>query len=261
MLKFRKKVVMVDDVGFLLLSAKERLKERYDIYPAISAEALFEILERIYPDIILLDINMPDVDGFETIKKLKGDKRFSRIPVIFLTSKNDKDSVIKCKNCGASDFIAKPFTDAKLIECIEYQLDPQKRDLDKPIVLAVDDNPSILKAVNHILHEKYVIRTLSKPENLKELLKIMTPDLFLLDCKMPGLHGFDLVHIIREHAEHEETPILFLTSEGTLDNISVAINYGVNDFILKPIDEVVLRQKIALHLADFVMRRRVRSSK
>ncbi|MCL2018809.1 MAG: response regulator [Oscillospiraceae bacterium] len=257
--KSRRKIIMVDDVGFLLLSAKERLKERYEIFPATSAETLFGILENIEPEIILLDINMPNVDGYETIQKLKADSRFADIPVIFLTSKSDKDSLIKGKNLGAVDFITKPFTDAVLIESIEYQLDPKKREHNKPLILAVDDNPSILKAVNSILNQQYTVRTLTNPEKLQGLLKVLTPDLFLLDCKMPILHGFDLIPIIRGFKKHEETPIIFLTSEGTVDYISTAISQGASDFIIKPINKDVLLEKIALHLGDFVMKRRIRS--
>ena len=88
---------------------------------------------------------------------------------------------------------------------------------------------------------------------------MITPDLFILDCQMPVYSGFDLVPIIRRIREHEETPIIFLTSEGTIDNISVAINLGARDFIIKPIDEAILREKVALHIKDFMMRRRIRS--
>jgi DNA-binding response OmpR family regulator len=164
-------------------------------------------------------------------------------------------------NLGAVDYIKKPFIDSDLIDCIEYQLDPYKHEKYKPVVLAVDDNPSILKAVNYLLNDQYKVYTLAEPEKLKTLLGIITPDLFLLDCKMPVLNGFDLVPIIRSFYDHEETPIVYLTSEGTIDNISVAIHLGACDFIVKPIDETVLREKIALHLKDFIIRRRIRSLK
>ena len=257
----RKKVIMVDDVSFLLVSAKERLKERYEIFPATSAEALFKILEKLTPDIILLDINMPDTDGFKIIETLKADEKLAQIPVIFLSSKNDKASMTKAKNLGAVDFLTKPFNDAMLVESLEYQLDPEKRNANKPLILAIDDNPSILKSINNALHNEYAVRTLAKPENLKMLLELITPDLFLLDCKMPVMHGFDLIPIIRDYTGHEETPIIFLTSEITVDNITVAINNGATDFIAKPINDDILREKAALHLKDFIIKRRIRNSK
>jgi DNA-binding response OmpR family regulator len=258
----RKKAILVDDMTFYLLSTKERLKKHYEVFPAGSSADLFELLKNVIPDIILLDINMPDCDGYETIKKLKEDAEYSDIPVVFLTANDDKQSVIKGINLGAADYVKKPFTDTELIECIEYQLNPGKlADGNKPIVLAVDDCPSILKSVNYLLNDRYKVYTLNESEKLNALLGIIKPDLFLLDCKMPVLSGFDLVPIIRRHVDHEETPIVYLTSEGTIDNISVAIHLGACDFIVKPIDDAVLREKMALHLKDFRIRRRIRSIK
>jgi PleD family two-component response regulator len=255
----KRKIIYVDDIKFHLFSIKERLKNQYDIFPVQNAEDLFELLERVKPELILLDINMPDCDGYEVLQRLKGNPKFTNIPVIFLTSEYCKQSIAKGMGLGAVDFVKKPFTDADLIKCIEQQFDPEWEKKNKPIVLAIDDNASILKAVNNLLKEKYAIYTLPEPAKISALLEMVVPDLFLLDCQMPGLSGFDLIPIIRKLKEHEETPIVFLTSEGTIDNISVAINLGASDFLIKPIDEKVLREKAALHLKDYMMRRRIRS--
>ena len=256
--EIRRKIIVVDDVKFHLLSMKERLKNNYEIYPAQSTGILFEILENVFPELILLDVNMPESDGYETIQILKSDARYAGIPVVFMTSNKDKKSAVKAMKLGAADFITKPFTDLEVIECIENQLNPEKFDANKPVILAVDDEPSILKSINYLLHAQYRIYTLPEPGQIKKVLKMITPDLFLLDCQMPGLSGFDLVPIIRETPFHEETPIIFVTSEGTRDNVYVASNYGASDFMVKPIDEAILREKVALHLANFVMRRRIR---
>ena len=255
----KKKIILVDDINFHLISIKERLKNHYEIYPAQSADILFEILTNIMPDLILLDINMPDVDGFEVIEKLKADSRYADIPVIFLTAKNDKKSALRGTALGAVDFVTKPFSDSKLIEAIENQLDPVRRAAIKPIILAVDDSPSILQAVNNALQSQYTVYTLPQPTLVKEILRKVTPDLFLLDYQMPELTGFDLIPIIRKFPLHEDTPIIFLTSEGTVDNLSVAMHLGACDFIVKPLDPAVLRERIAVHLSDFMMQRRIRT--
>ncbi len=128
-----------------------------------------------------------------------------------------------------------------------------------PIILAVDDNPSILKTLNELLHRQYKVYTLPKPEMLEVLLNNVVPDLFLLDCKMPVLSGFDLVPKIRAFPGHEKTPIVFLTSEGTIDTVNAAVHFGASDFIVKPVDETVLREKLALHTSDYMMRRHLRT--
>jgi len=118
----RRKIIYVDDVNFQLLSIKETLKNRYEIYPAISSDRMFEILEHVTPELILLDINMPDVDGYETIARLKADARYTNIPVVFLTAQGSQENIVKAMKLGAVDFLAKPLSIPRLVECVEHQL-------------------------------------------------------------------------------------------------------------------------------------------
>ena len=256
--KNRRKIILVDDLNLHLLSTKERLRD-YEIFPAQSAEIMFEILERVEPELILMDINMPESNGFETLDRLKSDARYTHIPVVFLTAQHDKECVKKGIRLGAADFITKPFTDSKLIDCIEYQFSPELQVADKPVVLAIDDDPSILKSINYLLNDKYQVRTLPDPDIMKELLKIIKPDLFILDCNMPTISGFELVPIIRNMPNHEDTPIIFLTSDGIADNVYAATSIGASDFLVKPINEDLFREKVAKHLHGYVMRRRMRT--
>jgi DNA-binding response OmpR family regulator len=119
---------------------------------------------------------------------------------------------------------------------------------EKLCILAVDDAPDMLQTIYYVLHDEYKVYTLPKPEMLEGFLKKVKPDLFLLDYKMPGLSGFDLIPIIRRFREHKNTPIIFITSEGTIDNLSVAIALGARDYIVKPFDSEVLIKKVAKSL-------------
>ena len=118
----------------------------------------------------------------------------------------------------------------------------------KLLILAVDDSPVILKTVLFILSNDYKVFTLTKPTELEKVLQKLTPELFLLDYQMPELNGFDLVSIIRGFEEHKDTPIVYLTSAGTFDNVTAAIALGACDFIVKPFKPDVLREKIAKHI-------------
>jgi len=115
----------------------------------------------------------------------------------------------------------------------------------KPGILAVDDSPVILKSVTSALSAEYKVYTLQKPLLLENLLKRITPELFLLDYKMPGINGFDLIPVIRGYEAHKDTPIVFLTSEGTVDIVKSALALGARDFIVKPFVPEELRGKIA----------------
>ena len=257
----RRKIIIVDDVNYVLATIKARLQQHYEIYPAQSSEVLYELLDKIDPEMIIMDVQMPDCNGFELIQELKDDKRYEHIPVMFLSgNKTDGKSVYKGMSLGAIDFLTKPISNEKLIDNIEAHLDPVRSKENRAIVLAVDDNPSILQTLNHLLGEKYKVFTLPQPQAIVDVLSRVVPDLFILDCHMPVMHGFELVPLIRSQPEHEDTPIIFLTSEGTIDNVSVATSIGASGFIVKPIDEDILMDKVASVLIDYISRRRIRTA-
>lgn len=140
---------------------------------------------------------------------------------------------------GSDDSLDLSMPLSSYIEYLDY-VDANR----KPLILAVDDSPVILRTVTSVLSNDYKVFTLPKPTELKKVLLKLTPELFLLDYLMPELNGFDLVPIIRSFDEHKETPIVFLTSEGTLDNITAAVALGASDFIVKPFRPDILREKI-----------------
>jgi len=120
----------------------------------------------------------------------------------------------------------------------------------KPVILAVDDSPVILKSVSSLLSDDYKVYTLAKSTLLEKMLDQIAPDLFLLDYNMPEISGLDLIHIIRGFVEHKDTPIMFLTSAGAtdIDSISGATMHEVCDLITKPVQPHILRERIACHI-------------
>jgi len=118
-----KTIFVVDDNNINLLSADEALSNYYRVYTMPSALNLFELLEDIMPDLILLDILMPVMNGFETLKKLKSNKKYVNIPVIFVTSRNDITTESLGFELGAVDFISKPFSAPVLLNRIKTHLE------------------------------------------------------------------------------------------------------------------------------------------
>ncbi|MCL1880652.1 MAG: response regulator [Oscillospiraceae bacterium] len=118
----RKKIIFVDDQVSNLMIGRNVLSNEYDVFTVPSAEKLFVLIEKVYPDLILLDVAMPDIDGYVTIEKLKADPKFEPIPVIFLTAKNDTSSELKGLSLGAIDYITKPFSPPLLLKRIEVHL-------------------------------------------------------------------------------------------------------------------------------------------
>ena len=118
----RKTIIIVDDDMTCLEIGRKLLKGFYRVYPAPSGLKLFEILENVTPDLILLDIDMPDMNGYEVIRKLKAGSRFADIPVVFLTAKSDEESEMTGFDLGAVEFVSKPFSGPVLLKRISHQL-------------------------------------------------------------------------------------------------------------------------------------------
>ena len=126
-------IIMVDDDPANLRACINVLSEKYTVATAPSADKLFSILETAKPALILLDIDMPGMDGYETIKILKAKRDSKNIPVIFVTGKTDTDDELEGLSLGAIDYITKPFSPALLLKRIEIHLllESQRKMLEK----------------------------------------------------------------------------------------------------------------------------------
>jgi len=118
----RQVVFMVDDLETNLLTGRDALANAYAIYTFDSGARLFKVLEKLSPDLILLDIKMPEMDGYEVLERLKGNEKTADIPVIFLTSLDEEEGESKGLALGAVDYIMKPFSPALLRERVESHL-------------------------------------------------------------------------------------------------------------------------------------------
>ncbi|MDR0330698.1 MAG: response regulator [Chitinispirillales bacterium] len=118
----RKAIFLVDDDLTNLTVGIDALEERYDVLTLSSGSLLLKMLEKNVPDLILLDIDMPGMDGYEAMRVMKSNPAFAHIPVIFLTAKSDGGSELEGLSLGAVDYIAKPFSEALLLKRIEMHL-------------------------------------------------------------------------------------------------------------------------------------------
>ncbi|MDR1874815.1 MAG: response regulator [Synergistaceae bacterium] len=160
----RRKIILVDDSPIILKLARNALMGRYDVFTAPGAEKLFQFLERILPNLILLDVLMPKTSGYEVIQRLKQDERTADIPVIFLTSKSGAESELEGLSLGAVDYITKPFTPELLLKRVELHLllESQKRELrdlnenlqslvEKKTESVMQLQNALLKTVSHLV--------------------------------------------------------------------------------------------------------------
>jgi len=117
-----KTVFIVDDSDTNLAMAEEALEDDFRVITVPSAAKMFSLLEKIKPDLILLDIEMPEMNGFEALERLKNSSPYANIPVIFLTGTINASIEQKSSKSGAVGVITKPFSKSALIDRINSQI-------------------------------------------------------------------------------------------------------------------------------------------
>jgi len=124
-------IFLIDDNPVNLNTGKMVLQDKYAVVTIPSGEKLLSLLQKTKPDLILLDVEMPGMDGYDTLREIKANPETSQIPVIFLTGKSDPEDELYGLSLGAVDYIAKPFSPPLLLKRIELHLlvELQKREL------------------------------------------------------------------------------------------------------------------------------------
>jgi putative two-component system response regulator len=229
-----KTIFVVDDNDTNLMAAKSALEGVYRTFTIPSAARLFKLLEKITPDLILLDVEMPEMDGFQALTELKAQPLLRDIPVIFLTAMQDSASEIKGFELGALDFIIKPFSPPVLRKRIEMHLETDKlikesqhalrniqnamisviaelvEDRDKVTGGHIERTQTYLELlVNEMLRTKTYYEEISRwnidlllpSAQLHDLGKIAISDLIL---NKPGRLNDEEFRIIQSHAEEGE---------------------------------------------------------
>ncbi|MDY5870378.1 MAG: diguanylate cyclase [Lachnospiraceae bacterium] len=156
-----KHILIVDDVTTNLKCAAEVLKDTYDVTTAKSGKAALQILREIQPDLIMLDVNMPEMNGFEVMERIKEDPVTRDIPVIFLTAEADKENEVTGLKMGAMDFIKKPFEPDIMRSRIEkiLQMTEQTKEL---------QNIAGRDSLTNLLNRRCFEKILNQPEEGKE---------------------------------------------------------------------------------------------
>ena len=121
-MKVRKRIILVDDQMTSLAIGKEVLGNHFDVLTVPSGEKLFQALDLFGPDLILLDVDMPEMDGFQILRTLKYGHKTADIPIIFLSGCEDPDSHARGLRLGAADFVVKPYTPTLLVHLVKRHL-------------------------------------------------------------------------------------------------------------------------------------------
>ncbi|MCR5431189.1 MAG: response regulator [Lachnospiraceae bacterium] len=124
----KKTILIIDDMATILEHAKQILKDSYKVIPCTSGKQGLEIFDKMKPDLVLVDINMPDMDGFQVLSEIRNRAEGREVPVIMMTTGLTSDIESKGFRAGVDDFLIKPFSQPAVIKRVSMQLDTRPID-------------------------------------------------------------------------------------------------------------------------------------
>ena len=228
---FNRTVLIVDDEPSIRRFLRHLLEqEGYDVLEAGSGKEALTRCQREQPDLVLLDLRLPDMTGFEILSELKREPATQEIPVVILSIVQDREEGFRL---GASDYLTKPVDRDKLMERIQRLIGAQE----SLNVLVVEDDPSVQRALQAILeNHHYDVKAVFSAEDALETLKDWRPALILLDLMLPGLSGNDFLKELKQQSDWAQIPVVVLTAADS-DSRSEAKLLGAHSVVGKPFIE------------------------
>ncbi|MDD5948115.1 MAG: response regulator [Lachnospiraceae bacterium] len=237
-------VLAIDDDLETLETIKLYLSDTFNVTVAANGRQALIYARQQKFDVILLDIEMPVMNGFQTLEQLRNLKECINISVIIVTGKSDKYSVMDSVAMGIDGYLIKPVNRDELIHKILEVCENKRRQQHVKTVLAIDDDMSYLKQLNSILKDYYNVIMINSTKLALDYLTTHTPDVILLDYQMPLYNGVALLSIIRQNGNNQNIPIIILS--GTMDQ-KVLLDfypYSPAAFLAKPVSKNTLLEKL-----------------
>lgn len=252
----RTKILTVDDSKTVRIIVRKSFKN-YDceILEAANGVEGLAVAAKAMPDLILLDVTMPVMDGVEMLSKLKADPQLKSIPVMMLTAEGGRDHVLKIAKIGVRDYIVKPFAEGVLIEKagriihLAALADPtttKARLLTDPAtILVVDDKPAIIQQIQDgLLHTSWTVLSVSNQAEALDFCAKTPPELVIVSLSLPEESAFELFRQLRASAKTKYIPVFGLVVKTDSNILQQAQTVGFNAVITKPIDPAELEARI-----------------
>lgn len=251
----RPRILTVDDSKTIRLIVGKAFKP-YDCDVAEASNGVegLAVAAREKPDIIILDLTMPIMDGAEMLGKLKSNPELKSIPVIMLTAEAGRENVLRIAKLGVRDYVIKPFKEEALIDrvgrVIELRLrgdEAQTKRFDDPLrLLVVDDKPAIIEQLrNGLADTSWQIESKSTPAQAMEFCSGIVPDVVLVSLSLPDGAGFSFFQLVRSSPRLKGIPVFALSVKTAADEQVRAQQVGFSGIVTKPIDPEDVKAKIA----------------
>jgi two-component system cell cycle response regulator len=247
-----KKVLTIDDSKTLRTIVARYLKPfGVEISEAENGSVGLTKAQSDKPDLILLDYNMPVMDGYQTLEALKADAALKHIPVIMLTTETIKETVVKLIKLGLKDFIAKPFSREALLSKVNPVLGlyagevvPDVANLEpgsqgtagpaKTSLLAVDDKENVLKLLKDMLEGSLNVVTAPGGQTAISMIPTLNFEWLLLDIDMPDMNGVEVYKQMKPVLDSKHVKVAGMVLRTAQQDLASARQAGIKDFLYKP---------------------------
>lgn len=236
----RSKILVVEDDRDLALLVRRQLEaEGYNVLLAGSGQDALWLAREEQPQLITLDIMLPDMDGFVVLEQLKDHPVTGPIPVIIVSILSDADQGYAL---GAVDYVSKPFGEEELVKSVRAALATGKDEFkaEQIHLLVVDDEPDVAAFLDHALSAVgYQVTCAENGQQALDLVIEMMPDLILLDLRMPVMDGYEVIRRLKgdERGEVQRIPIIVMTAspvDKDRDKVRV-LGLGATQYMTKPL--------------------------
>ncbi|MCD6319055.1 MAG: response regulator, partial [Candidatus Desulfofervidaceae bacterium] len=262
--RVKKQVLIIDDNPIVTRELSALLKdENYDLSFAFTGEKGLEFIKKLKPDVVILDLKMPEMDGFAVLEALQQDKEIKNTPVIVLSALDLTEAEKKRLTPNVKAILLKGQTDkANLIRIMRKILYPKVNlqtrttasflKLESEVIpvgsakiLIVEDNPDNLFLLKEALKDtNHIIYTAENGTQAIEQAQKVKPDLIIMDMLMPVMDGYEATQRLRKDPAFKNVPIIALTARAMRGDREKVLAAGCNDYLAKPVDPFVLKKKI-----------------
>ncbi len=282
------RVLVVDDIlpNVKLLEAKLS-SEYYDVLTATSGEEALEKVLNESPDIVLLDVMMPGMDGFEVCKTIKDNPDVAHIPVVMVTALTDAEDKVRGLVSGADDFLSKPINDVALMARVrslvrlkmamdEWRIRENTANqlgvvgeasnvMTEPVegarVLVVEDKDFEKKKVEETLAQDHdIVMSAESGAKAMEMASKQDFDLIIVSLDLEEEDGLRLCSHLKSNERTRALPILMIGEDGDMSRIAHGLEIGAHDYIIRPVDRNELIARVRTQIRRKRFQERLRST-
>lgn len=243
------KVLIVDDDMQTLETMSLYLEETARVSTVLGGRQAIEFVRQNPVDIILLDVEMPILDGFRTLEQLRKMEECINVPIILVTGKRDKYTVLNSGILGVDGYLAKPVSKEMVTQKVAEVYQAKEKHDNKKTVLMIDDDMSYLKQLNNFLQDSYNVVMINSAKLALNYLLTHTPDIIILDYQMPLYNGANVMNMIQKNTEVSQIPIILLSGALNREVLKECYAYNPAAYLAKPVSKEVLIENIEQALA------------